>query len=239
MTAEVPALTAAQMRDVDRLMVDVYGIHPLQMMELAGRNLAALARLHLGSVADRRILVAAGKGNNGGGGLVAARHLANWGARVMVAVESAASLSGVPAVQWRTLDDLPVSRIEGTAAPGALVRQDPALVLDALIGYSLSGNPRGWAAVMIGQINALGSPVLALDLPSGLDATTGRPGTPCVRATATMTLALPKVGLLAEGAKPYVGALYLADIGVPPGLYARLGLHVGPLFEETELIKLT
>ncbi|MGH2349275.1 MAG: NAD(P)H-hydrate epimerase, partial [bacterium] len=78
----VPALSAAQMSEVDRLMVDVYEIQLLQMMELAGRHLAAVARTHLGSIEDRRVVLACGKGNNGGGGLVAARHLANWGARV-------------------------------------------------------------------------------------------------------------------------------------------------------------
>ncbi len=227
------------MREVDRLMVDVYAIQLLQMMELAGRTLAALARRHLDGVENRRIVVAAGKGNNGGGGLVAARHLANWGARVTVGIESAASLAGVPARQWRALDGLPVARIEGEAAKTAVGAEDPALVIDALIGYSLAGDPRGWTAEMIRRINAQPAPVLALDVPSGLDATTGRPGTPCTTARLTMTLALPKTGLLADGAKPFVGTLYLADIGVPPGLYARLGLHVGPLFADSELIKLT
>lgn len=227
------------MREVDRLMVDVYGIQLLQMMEVAGRTLAALARLQLGGVEGRRILVAAGKGNNGGGGLVAARHLANWGARVTVGIESAAALAGVPAAQWRALDDLPITRIEGNAATASTAAQDSELVIDALIGYSLRGDPRGWTAEMIQRINTQSAPVLALDVPSGLDATTGHPGTPCIKAALTMSLALPKAGLLVDGAKPFVGTLYLADIGVPPGLYARLGLHVGPLFADSDLIKLT
>ncbi|MGH2348918.1 MAG: NAD(P)H-hydrate epimerase, partial [bacterium] len=106
-------------------------------------------------------------------------------------------------------------------------------------GYSLRGDPHGWAAETISRINGQPAPVLALDVPSGLDATTGRVGVPCVRAALTMTLALPKMGLLVEEAKPFVGALYLADIGVPPGLYERLGLTVGPLFAGAEVLKIS
>lgn len=82
-------------------------------------------------------------------------------------------------------------------------------------------------------------PVLALDVPSGLDATTGVPGSPCVRASATMTLALPKTGLLAPQAQPYVGTLYLADIGVPDVLYRQMGLAVGPIFAQAAVIRLS
>lgn len=79
-------------------------------------------------------------------------------------------------------------------------------------------------------MNATQRPVLALDTPSGLDTTSGMPGTPCIQATATLTLALPKVGLLTPEAAPFVGDLYLADISVPSSLYCRLDVHVPPLF---------
>ena len=77
------------------------------------------------------------------------------------------------------------------------------------------------------------------ETPSGLDTTTGHPGNPCLRAAATLTLLLPKTGLLAPEARPYVGDLYLADIGVPPELYRRLGLEVGPIFGEGSIIRVT
>ena len=227
------------MRRVDRLMVETYGIQLLQMMENAGRNLAELGRRLMGnSVLGKRVIVAAGKGNNGGGGMVAARHLSNWGATVTVLVEAPAALSDVPALQWKTLMTLPIERMEGDAALEFLSADVGDLVVDALIGYGLAGNPRGWTAGMIEKINALSVPVVALDVPSGLDATTGEAYTPCIRATATMTLALPKTGLVKPKAKDFVGSLYLADIGVPPTLYREMGLDVGSIFIHEGLINL-
>ncbi len=237
MTA-VPAISADQMREVDRLMIEVYGITLLQMMERAGAHLADLARTMLGGeVAEQRVFVAAGRGNNGGGGLVAARHLSNWGGRVTVAIERETSLTGAPAGHWRSLTHLPVDRKSGDDAVQAL-QVRPDLVIDALIGYGLRGSPRGWTAEMIRTINEGNIPVLALDVPSGLDATTGVPAEPCMRARATMTLALPKTGLLAPNASALVGDLHLADIGVPPSLYRRLGLEVGPIFARQAVIRL-
>jgi hypothetical protein len=101
------------------------------------------------------------------------------------------------------------------------------LVVDALIGYSLKGDPKGRTAELIIWANREAAPVLALDTPSGLDVTTGDPADPCVRAEATMTLALPKVGLVGA---PHVGELYLADVSVPPFVYRRFDIDVPPLF---------
>ena len=112
------------------------------------------------------------------------------------------------------------------------------MLLDALIGYGLDGNPRPEATVWIEKANAAGKLILALDTPSGLDTTSGTAGSPTVRADTTMTLALPKVGLMSESARSYVGCLYLADIGIPPGLYRKIGLEVGNLFEQETIIKL-
>lgn len=239
MTTPVPAITTEQMREVDRLMIEVYGIALAQMMEQAGGHLAELARSVLdGGVVGRPVVVAAGRGNNGGGGLVAARHLSNWGAEVLVAVEAGEGFTGVPAQHWQTLAHLPVVRRAGHDALAAVKETHPALVLDALIGYGLRGSARGWIAEMIQIINQRRVPILALDVPSGLDATTGAAGNPCVRASATMTLALPKTGLLKPEAKRYVGDLYLADISVPPALYRRIGLEVGPIFATGGLIRL-
>jgi NAD(P)H-hydrate epimerase len=114
------------------------------------------------------------------------------------------------------------------------------LVVDGVIGYSLRGAPRGAAARLIRWANGQDAPVLALDVPSGVDTTTGTVSDPAIRATATMTLALPKVGLRASGVSDYVGELYLADISVPPALYAALDLdiEVGPVFAHSDLIRL-
>lgn len=238
-TQLVPAVTAAQMREVDRLMIETYGVSLLQMMELAGHAVAHLVRMHLdGTVAGKSVVVVAGQGNNGGGGQVAARHLSNWGAAVTVLVESADSISEVPHRQWETLAHVPVERQEATRALEVFDHARADLIVDALIGYGLRGHPRGWTAAAITRINAQPAPVIALDVPSGLDATTGAPARPCINAAATITIALPKTGLLTPAARPHVGALYLADIGVPPALLARLHLDVGTIFGRRSLIRL-
>ncbi|HEX9028739.1 MAG TPA: NAD(P)H-hydrate epimerase [Anaerolineales bacterium] len=231
---DIPAITTAQMAEVDRIMIETYGIQLVQMMENAGRNLAELARRMLGGqAAGKKIRVFCGAGNNGGGGMVAARHLNNWGAAVQVDLAAdPEKLKPIPALQWQILRAM------------GLVKDLPAdlepldLAVDALIGYGLSGNPRGRAAEWINRMNHSGSPVLALDTPSGLDTTSGLPGDPCVRATATLTLALPKTGLLRPEARPFVGELFLADISVPPELYRELGLSVAPLFGKDTILRI-
>lgn len=197
---KIPALTTQQMIDVDNLMIQEYGILLIQMMENAGRNLAELSRrLMGGEVAGKHIAVFCGGGNNGGGGMVAARHLHNWGAQVILAVAAnPALIKDVPAQQYRILKAL------GLKNNGAPDLKEADLVLDALIGYGLTGNPRGPVAAWIERINDSARPVLALDAPSGLNTTTGVPGTPCIRATATLTLALPKTGLFTPEAQPFV-----------------------------------
>ena len=231
----VPALTTAQMAEVDRLMVEAYGILLIQMMENAGRNLAEQARRMLGgSLNDRQIVVLCGTGNNGGGGMVAARHLFNRGARVRTRlVADPARLKAIPAHQWQILSAL------GIIENATLALDEADMIIDAMIGYGLTGNLRSQVAEWIERANTAHCPILALDTPSGLDTTTGFPGTPCIRATATLTLALPKVGLLAAEARSFVGELFLADISVPPDLYRSMGLRVLPsLFAADTILKI-
>lgn len=212
-TAALPDLTVDQMREVDRIMIDVLDIGLLQMMENAGRSLADLA---IDRYAPTSCVVLAGPGGNGGGGLVAARHLHNRGVRVQVVLAAADRMDGVPAHQLDILERMSVPVVD--PPPGA------DLVVDALIGYSLSGDPRGRVAELIDWANTASAAVLALDTPSGLELTSGRVGSPCIVADATLTLALPKVGL--RGAPEVVGDLFAADISVPPAVYEHLGVPV-------------
>jgi NAD(P)H-hydrate epimerase len=117
---------------------------------------------------------------------------------------------------------------------------DPDLIIDGIIGYSLKGAPYGSAKELIRWVNAQDAPVLSLDAPSGVDATKGTIFDPAVRATATLTLALPKEGLRAEGVDALVGELYVADISVPPQLYGgpALNLDVGSLFARDDIVRL-
>jgi NAD(P)H-hydrate epimerase len=169
---------------------------------------------------------------------VCARRLHTWGAQVQVVVtKDDNAFTPVPAHQ---LDIL--RRMQVPIALAAAVTQvnSADLIIDGIIGYSLSGAPRGAPADLIRWANAHGAPILALDAPSGVDTTTGAAFDPAIRATATMTLALPKAGLRAPWAEPQVGELYLADISVPPQLYAEpaLGLHIGTLFACDEILHL-
>jgi NAD(P)H-hydrate epimerase len=235
---DIPAITTDQMREVDRLMVEVYGIELVQMMENAGRHLASLARKHFlnGDPVGKSVPILVGGGGNGGGGLVAARRLHNWGARVQVyTTKIPADFTGVPGHQLKILNmlDVPVS-----FAGDLRVFPTTDLIIDAMIGYSLQGAPQGRAADLIQMANQGGVPILSLDVPSGLDTTSGKAFDPHIQAAATLTLALPKIGLLLETVKLSVGELFLADISVPPQLYANLGLHVGPIFAKQEIIQI-
>jgi NAD(P)H-hydrate epimerase len=233
----VPSVTAAQMREVDRIAVEDFGISILQMMENAGRALAELTRVQLSSVSRRRVVVLAGRGGNGGGGMAAARRLAIWGAEVRVVLAHPdAALAEAPARQLASLRAMGVP-VDG---PGELVSllNGADVVLDALLGYSLDGPPREPEAGLIRTANSNGLPVISLDLPSGLDPDRGVPHDPTIRATRTLTLALPKTGLLRPQAAIAVGELWLADISVPARAYEQFGLAVRPLFAESDLIRI-
>jgi NAD(P)H-hydrate epimerase len=214
----VPAVDAAEMREVDRLATAVHGPNLFQMMENAGRNLALTAMDLLGTDWNLTpILVLAGSGGNGGGGITAARHLANRGADVTVAVTDEHRLSEVPSAQLDLFRSTS-GRLVDTHQIGQV---EPSLVVDAIIGYSLRGEPVGTALAMIAYANDADATVLSLDVPSGLDATTGESPGESVAADVTMTLALPKLGLGAASA----GRLRLADIGIPAAVYRNLGIE--------------
>lgn len=236
---DVPYLTTDQMIEVDRAMMEDYRVDLVRMMENAGRNLAHLARVRFlgGDPRGRRVVALAGTGGNGGGVLVAARRLHNYGADVAVfATKPADEFMPVPAQQLDLLRRMGV-RIGPADDMGST--RAPDVILDGVIGYSLHGAPRGGAETLIRWANDQTAPVLSLDAPSGVDTTTGTVFEPAVRATATMTLALPKEGLGAPGVETNVGEMYLADISVPPELYSRfLGVEVGPIFAESDIVRL-
>ncbi len=237
---DVPDLNTEQMIEVDRAMIEDYEIELIQMMENAGRNLAHLARERFleGNPLGKRVVILAGRGGNGGGALVCARRLSNWGASVEVRLtKEPRDFKGIPAHQLGILSrmKLLISPPGGTAFPSE--SSDVDLVVDGVIGYSLSGAPHGQAAEMIRWANGHPAPVLALDAPSGLDTATGKVFDPAIIAAATLTLALPKQGLRTQRAN--VGELYLADISVPPALYEQaFGFEVGPLFAESDVVRL-
>jgi len=238
--SQPPFLSTNQMREVDRAMIEDYEISLLQMMENAGRCLADLARSRFlgGDPRGQGVLVLAGTGGNGGGGLVCARRLHNWGAIVRVLLAAAPQRLGeVPRHQLSILERM---GLDAGAVADEIELPDSELIVDGLIGYSLRGAPSGVTASLIRAANSRPAPVLSLDVPSGVDTSTGTVYEPSIRATATMTLALPKEGLRSKEAREVVGELYLADISVPPSLYAgpNLGLDVGPIFHDADVIQI-
>ncbi len=234
---QIPTITTAQMIEVDRLMMEEYQIDLPRMMENAGLNLALLTKeVFLDSnLHDKKIVILAGPGGNGGGVMVAARRLLNWGANVsLILSANSEKLTLVTAKQFEILQKIGIEILNEipTAAD---------LIIDGIIGYSINENPRGKAKELIEAANASSIPILSLDTPSGLDLTSGMPADPCIKASATMTLAMPKKGLFANTAMNFVGELYLADISVPPQLYRVFGMdtkEVSKIFSESTIVKI-
>ena len=228
---EVPAVTTNQMIEIDRIAMEETGPNLFQMMENAGRNLAELTIKTLGKSWNKsEILILVGTGGNGGGGICAARHLANRGATVKVCVTDIENLKDVPAYQLHILKSTNAEQINFKE----LSKVNPDLIIDAIIGYSLSGNPKGIASQMIDWASGKLGIRISLDVPSGVNATTGEVMGTFINPDITMTLALPKKGLTPE----VTGDLYLADIGIPKSVYKKLGLNYQSPFNKKYYIKL-
>ncbi|MEM9162740.1 MAG: NAD(P)H-hydrate epimerase [Cyanobacteria bacterium P01_F01_bin.4] len=210
----VPAITTAQMVEVDRVAIEETGPNLFQMMENAGLHLACQAIDLLGDTWQQvPIVVLAGTGGIGGGGMCAARHLANRGAQVKLCLTSPERLREVPKWQFYIFQSTPGQTVSMDDL--STLDQPLGLIIDALIGYSLQAAPRGAARDLIQWANAEPAPILSLDVPSGVDSTTGETPGVHMRPRQTLTLALPKTGLLPTK----TGDLWLADLGIPAGTY--------------------
>jgi NAD(P)H-hydrate epimerase len=232
----VPFIDTEQMKQVDKTMINDYGISLIQMMENAGYNLAMLAKAEFlnNEPSGKNVCVLAGSGGNGGGALVAARHLKNLGANVYVTLTSTTNK-----LKKETKQQLSI--IEKMDIPISDQLNNCDLIIDGMIGYGVNGNLKGRVSELIEEVSKINTPVLALDTPTGLNLTSGKPGTPTMKANATMTLALPKIGLFKMSARKYIGDLYLADISVPPVTYKSLGIETGALeqvFKENTVVKI-
>lgn len=217
-------LTVAEMQAVDRAASEQYGIPPLQLMDQAGESLARRA-LTLLPAGRPRVAVLAGGGKNGGDGLAAARQLAAAGVQVSAFLFAGHRLADETLSQLKRLPpQVSLTQVED-GFPAALAEcfTTSDLVVDALLGIGLSGPPREPMATAIRALNDSGVNVLAADVPSGLDADTGRPQEPAVRACVTLTFGAPKAGLLEEAAGEFVGRLEVDPIGFPPALLAASG----------------
>lgn len=217
-------LTTEQMIEVDRVMVEDLHIDVIQMMENAGRN---LARAAIDLFAPAEVTICVGSGGNGGDGLVAARHLHNAGVAVTVVLGADRDrFTPVPAHQLDIVERMKLPIVDD-------VSHETDLIIDALIGFSLRGAPRGRAAVVMESIEASDAPTLSLDVPSGIDSTTGDTHGLHIQAQATLTLALPKVGLREVDA---VGELFVTDISIPPSVYEDMRAGPAPDFSRSPIV---
>jgi NAD(P)H-hydrate epimerase len=222
-------VTAQQMRELDRTAIEERGIAGLTLMENAGRAVGEAAARLTGASGHRPIAIICGSGNNGGDGLVAARHLAQRGRRLQVFLAAAPEdLTGDAATNLHRLNEagIRVCEISGSGAdcgasvacgiePVARACSSAALVIDALLGTGLSGKVRGLPRQLIEALNGSGLPVVAVDVPSGIDGTTGAVRGVAVRATATVTFFRLKPGHLLLPGREACGEVSVADIGIP------------------------
>ena len=204
-----------QMRSIENRVFEKYGLSSQVVMEIAGRQVAVIARRLLAQHPGP-VVVVCGKGNNGGDGLVAARWLRHWGIRVQ-------------AVVWSTFEDLPgdaSSALQAARAAGVQILipaqasealTNAGLVIDAVLGTGVVGSARGLAAEAIKLINQARRPVLAVDMPSGVATDTGRAEGPAVRADYTVTFGLPKLGLFQFPGADLAGKVIVVDIGLAAG----------------------
>lgn len=240
---DVRSVTATQMRDVQRIAQEDFGLDILQITENGGRATATLAFAMLGGRGrGQRVVILCGGGNKGASGLAAARHLANWGIHVdpvISGVEEEASFTARRQVH--------ILRQSGIIEPADMesseitVEEQLAaadLVIDALVGYGLEGPPIGIAGAVAQLAVAARRPVLAIDVPTGVNATTGEVSRPAIQAVTTLMLDLPKRGVFEPAARMHVGELFLADLGIPLSVHDRLGLGVGSLFNEGPIVRL-
>jgi len=227
-------LTADEMALADSSVSESFGIDVATLMEKAGWATATMARQMMVGSSDWKVACLVGKGNNGGDGLVAARYLSDWGIKVKAVLGAdRAELRDLPAQQLKAAVE---KGVELAGADGAL--PGAALIVDALLGYSSRGDPREPVAGLIHRANGSGVPILAVDLPSGLDASSGEPGSPCITARGTVTFGFPKSGFLNPRAAAYLGRLYLADITVPDQVYRRHGMDGRPFRQGEPLLEL-
>lgn len=220
-------VTAQEMREIDQKTVEEYGISGLVLMENAGLAVFRTVQEILGPLTDKTVLIICGRGNNGGDGFVAARHLVNHGGRVrlMLAADPEA-LTGDARVNydiWRRMGQKVYSVADRNSLQVlhlALMQAD--LVIDALYGTGFRGEVKDRLKRLVEAVNESDRVVVSVDMPSGVDADTGAVRGAAIMADHTVTFGLPKLGLLLEPGTDYAGTVHVADISIPPGATANV-----------------
>lgn len=213
---DIPKITGSQMQQLVMLATGKYGLDGRVLVEHTGRNLVTLAQEF---APEGPVLIVAGRGDNGSGGLAAARLLGLRGRKVwVVPTHEADNYSGTPREQLELLRHIPTVRVK-TSLP----KMKFALVVDAAIGTSLEGPPRGRTLDMITVLNKMqvGTCVVSVDVPTGMQADDGAIPGEAVQPSMTLAVGVPKVGV-EPGEK--AGRVFVGDLGFPPGVFEGLGL---------------
>lgn len=211
-----------EIRELDRIAMEDYGMPGVVLMEHAGAGAVECAFEMLGDVRNARVAVVCGRGNNGGDGYVVARLLHNKGVGVVVhLVAERDKIGGDALVNLRIIEKMKLDI--RAAESGGLDFSAVDLVVDAMLGTGLAGAVREPFLSAIKAVNAAGTPVLAIDIPSGLDANTGEVLGDCVRAARTATFAMPKIGFTRGRGPEMAGEVTVVDLGVPAEILGRLG----------------
>lgn len=220
--AELEGFSRVRCRELDRRAIEDYGVPSLLLMEHASIGAALLAmRVLARPIAEARVWVLCGPGNNGGDGYAIARHLANAGSALSVwdLCDPQAQRAGSdPAINRGMILRMGIAAIAAFEKLPPVPSPPPDLVVDAIFGTGLDRAPSGRFADAIAAINSLGAPILAVDIPSGLDADRGEPLGVAVNARWTVTFGLPKRGFYAKGARAFTGEVYVVPIGAPRAL---------------------
>jgi NAD(P)H-hydrate epimerase len=208
-------LSREQAREIDRRAVERYRIPSILLMENAARGTADVACTMLGSPQHAPVLILCGGGNNGGDGLAVARHLHLRGAQVMIALTTDPSkYKGDARINWEIAQAMEIKT--EPAEPDRIERAGAHLIIDAVFGTGLTQPPRDPFPDIAHAVAASGSPVLAIDLPSGLDCDSGVPlGDAIITASQTITFAAEKAGFANPASRQYTGPVTVADIGCP------------------------
>jgi NAD(P)H-hydrate epimerase len=232
----LPFISPDQMKEIDRIMAEDFGISLNQTLENAGQNLAILAREKFLDFKPqgKKVIVIASPGANGGGVMVAARKLKICDAEVSILLsDKKGKFSKETVHQFSLCQKMKIPTVDTI--------QSADLIIDGMLSYDFQGNPSEKESRIIEMVNNSKAPVIALDTPSGLDLSVGRPGDPTVKAEATMIVALPKYGHFRQKSAAYVGELFLADINVPIEVFETLKIeseNLKRVFGENPLVKI-
>jgi hydroxyethylthiazole kinase-like uncharacterized protein yjeF len=216
-------ITSQQMKEIDRRTIEEFGVPSLILMENAGSGAACVVLDMVKGLDNRRAICVCGKGNNGGDGFVCVRHLINSGIDTAVfLIGEPSKLKGDAKINFNILRKMKVKiRVLRTKRDFKIFKEslrNTCIIIDAIFGIGLSGEIKEPYSTIIKAISESGKPILAIDLPSGLDATTGDVLGVCIKANKTVTFGLPKTGFIRKDGPENIGELVVLNISIPKSL---------------------